>query len=155
MRHWILVVLSLPLALALAPAATSPAMAQAPDAAPDLAANAALKYWQAFALLPTLDKDQEKLLGEWDKIPLDAAALKLIRTSDTSRKYLHRAARLPRCDWSLDYEDGINLYLPHLGKAITLARLAALHARHELAQGHFQAGVDDATALLVLAGKID
>ena len=23
-----------------------------------------------------------------------------------SRVYLHRGAKLPRCDWSLDYEDG-------------------------------------------------
>lgn len=52
----------------------SPAAAQVPDARPDLGANAAMKYWQAFALLPTLDKDQEKLLQEWSKVSLDAAA---------------------------------------------------------------------------------
>ena len=28
--------------------------------------------------------------------------------------YLHRGAKLPRCDWSLDYEDGVSLRLPHL-----------------------------------------
>ena len=66
MRRAILVALFLPLAL-LPP---RPAAAQAPDARPDLGANAALKYWQAFALLPTLDKDQEKLLEKWNKVPL-------------------------------------------------------------------------------------
>jgi hypothetical protein len=150
MRFWSLVTLFLSLTgLPLAPAA------QAADAQTDLAANAALKYWQAFALLPTLDKEQEKLLVEWDTIPLDAAALKLVDSSAISRMYLHRGARLPRCDWSLDYQDGVNLYLPHLAKALTLARLAALHARHELTQGRFRAGVDDATAVLVLARKLD
>ena len=80
-----------------------------------------MKYWQAFALLPTLDKDQEKLLEQWNKVPLDAAALKLIERSRGSREYLHRGAKLPRCDWSLDYEDGLFLRLPYLPKARTLA----------------------------------
>ena len=70
-------------------------------------ANAALKYWQAFGLMPALDKDQEKLLHEWDKAPLDAAALKLIDRSRKSLAYLHRGAKLDRCDWGLDYEDGV------------------------------------------------
>src|SRR5271165_6375313 len=128
MRYGKLVTLFLPLVLVLSPA--SPATAQAPDAKPDLGANAAGKYWQAFALLPNLDKDQEKLLEQWNKVPLDAAALKLIDVSRGSLEYLHRGAKLPRCDWSLDYQDGPFLRLPYLGKARNLARLAALNARH-------------------------
>ena len=58
-----------------------PAPAQAPDAKPDLGANAAMKYWQAFALMPTPDKDQEKLLWDGYKAPVDAAAAKLIDES--------------------------------------------------------------------------
>jgi len=73
MQYGKLVKLFLPLVLVLSPA--SPATAQAPDTKPDLAANAAGKYWQAFALLPNLDKDQEKLLEQWTKVSLDAAAL--------------------------------------------------------------------------------
>src|SRR5262245_13141190 len=108
-----------------------PVTAQAPDAKPGLGANAAIKYWQACALLPALDKDQEKLLDQWNKVPLDAAAQKLIEKSRNSRVYLQRGAKLPRCDWSLNYEDGIFLLLPHAGKSRALARLVALHARHE------------------------
>ena len=89
----------------------APASAQTPARADG---NAAIKYWQAFGLLPALDKDQEKVLHEWDKAPLDAAALKLIEQSKNSLEYLHRGARLPRCDWALDYEDGIGLLFPHL-----------------------------------------
>ena len=100
-----------------------------------------MKYWQAFALMPTLDKDQEKLLEQWSKVPLDAAALKLIEMSQGSLEYLHRGAKLLRCDWSLDYEDGSFLRLPYLPKARTLARLAALHARHEFEQGHWKGGM--------------
>jgi hypothetical protein len=132
-----------------------PAAAQAPDARIDPASNAALKYWQAFALLPVVDKDQEKLLAQWNKIPLDAAALKLIEASRGSREFLHRGARLRGCDWSLDYEDGVFVRLPYLPKARTLAVLTALHARHEFEQGHRQAGWDDVTALLALGRHLE
>jgi hypothetical protein len=130
------------------------AAAQSPNATPDLRANAAMKYWQAFAVLPTMDKNQEKLLHEWNKVPLDAAALALIERSRNSRLYLHRGAKLPRCDWSLDSEDGVGLLLSHCPRSLTLARLAALHARHEFEQGHSKAGWDDVTAMLNLGRHV-
>lgn len=139
------------LALSLALLPPSPASAQATDAG----ANAAMKYGQAFALLPTMDKAQEKLLDEWKTAPLDAPALGLIEGSRLSRLYLHRGAKLPRCDWSLDYEDGILMHLPYLQKCLTLARLTALHARHEFEQGHGAAGWDDVIALLKLARDVE
>ena len=152
MRPWNFVAPLLSLIL-LAPTLTGTAQAQ--DARPDLGANAAMKYWQAFALLPVLDKDQEKLLDQWNKVPLDAAAQKLIDKSRISRVYLHRGAKLQRCDWSLDYQDGIFLRLPYLLKVRPLARLTALHARHEFEQGHWKAGAEDVTSLLKLARHIE
>jgi hypothetical protein len=128
--------------------------AQAPDAKLEPSANAAVQYWQAIALMPSLDKDQEKLLGEWDKAPLDAAALKLIDASRNSLMYLHRGAKLKHCDWGLDYDDGISLLLPHLAKARDLARLAALHARHEFERGNRKAARADATAIMALGRHV-
>jgi hypothetical protein len=131
------------------------AMGQSADAKVDLGANAALKYWTAFALVPSLDKDQEKLLENCTKAPLDAAALSLLDKSQGSRVYLHRGAKLERCDWSEDYEEGIRLLLPHLSKSRTLSRLGALHVRHEFEQGHWQAGAEDIAALLKLARHLE
>ena len=105
--------------------------------------------------MPALDKDREKILGEWNKVPLDVNALKLIDESRTSRTYLHRGSKLPHCDWSLDYEDGIGVLLPHLQNAVTLAHLAALHARHEFEQGHWKTGAEDVTALLRLTRHLE
>jgi hypothetical protein len=151
MRLWQIVALFVSLALY----PPCPAPAQAVDAKPDLGANAAMKYWQAFGLLPAVDKDQEKLLQKWNEVPFDPAALYLIDRSRLSRLYLHRGAKLPRCDWSLDYEDGISMWLPHGPKSLTLARLTALHARHEFEQGHWKAGAADVTALLKLARHVE
>jgi hypothetical protein len=133
----------------------TPSSATAQDAKPDLGANAALKYWTAFSALPPLDKDQEKLLENCNKVPLDAAALKLIDKSERSRTYLHHAAKIERCDWGLNYEEGWRLLLPYVGKGRTLARLAVLHARHELEQGHWKAGAEDVADLLKLARHLE
>ena len=128
-----------------------PRRAQVPDVKSDLAANAAMKYWQAFAQLPAIDKDQEKVLENWDKIPIDAAVLKLLNTSRSSLTYLRRGAKLQHCDWSLDYDDGIGLLMPQLAKARVLARLAGLQARHDFEKGRIQDGVENLTAMLTLA----
>jgi hypothetical protein len=137
--------------LAVCPAIAS---AQEPAADPDLAANAAVQYWQAFGLMPTLDKEQEELLQNWQTVPLDAAAVKLIDSGRNSVMYLRRGAKLSRCDWGLDYEDGIGMLLPHLAKARDLARLAALEARYNFEQGNRPAARENAHAMMVLARHV-
>lgn len=130
----------------------APASAQSPAKGDG---NAALKYWTAFGLLPATDKDQEKTLQEWDKVPLDAAAAKLIDQAGNSLQYLHRGAAMDRCDWAPNYEDGVRLLLPHLAKARTLAQLAALRARHRFAQGDAKGALADVVAMLRLARHVE
>ena len=130
----------------------APAPAQTPAKGD---ANAALKYWTAFALMPTLNEEEGKLVQDWDKVPLDAAALKVIDQSKNSLVYLHRGAALAKCDWAPNYEDGMRLLLPHLAKARNLAQLAALRARHQFEQGNPRAGMADVIALLRFARHIE
>jgi hypothetical protein len=115
-----------------------------------------MKYWQAFALLPTLDEDQAKLLQNWREVPIydGSAALKLSDASRMSRVYLHRGAKLPRCDWSLDDEDGPGLHMSHCPRSLNLARLALLHARQEFEQGHGKEGWEDLTDVLKLGRHV-
>lgn len=152
MRPWSLAALALALAAPTAPAAPPPN--RAPDAAHDLAANAALKYWEAFALMPTLDKGQEARLARWNTTPLDDEMRKLAAASAESLRSLRRGAKLRRCDWGHDYDDGLNLLLPHLAKSRDLARLAALHARSEFEQGRPEAAAEDAVAILALSRHV-
>jgi hypothetical protein len=136
---------------ALCPAITR---AQPPAAASHESENAALQYWQAFTLMPVLDDDQRELLDNWQTIPLDDTASKLVESSRSSLMYLRRGAKLRHCDWGLDYDDGIGLLLPHLAKARELARLAALHARYSFEQGDRQSAREDAHAMMVLARHV-
>lgn len=120
----------------------------------DLAANAAMKYWQAFTHMPPRDEAQQDRLRTWPTTSLVDAARKLVADSGNSFLYLRRGAALPRCDWSLNYEDGVGLLLPHLDKARTLTLLACLKARVALADGHPTDGVDDLLAAMTLGRHV-
>jgi hypothetical protein len=131
------------------------AMAQRPAGQSELGPNAALQYWQAFAQMPALSDEQQKILDKWSTVSLeDPAVEKLATEAHKSMMYLHRAARLERCDWGLDYDDGVSLMLPHLAKARDLARLAALHARYEMERGNSRALRDDATGMMAMARHV-
>jgi hypothetical protein len=127
---------------------TSFARAQVADAGSP--ANAAIQYWQAFALMPTLDSQQEQRLEKWNSVPLDDEVQKLIAASHGSLRYLRRGAAIAACDWGLDYNEGMSLMLPHLAKARTLARLAALRARFAFEQGRNDDALSDAHAIMAL-----
>ena len=121
---------------------------------PPVSENAALQYWQAFATMPALDAEQEKLLQNWDTAPLDESVNKLLDESQTSLMFLHRGAQLRECDWGLDYRDGAKMYLPHLIRARTLARLAALDSRRAFEAKDFDRGHDDAFGMITLARHV-
>jgi hypothetical protein len=136
-------------------------LAQSPDVIaqpavefPPVSDNAALQYWQAFATIPTLDADQEKLLQNWATVPLDEAATKLLDQSQTSLMFLHRGAQRRECDWGLDYRDGGQLFLPHLIRARTLARIAALDARQAFENKDYKRAHDDAFGMVTLARHV-
>jgi hypothetical protein len=132
----------------------APLAAQPRAGTADLAANAALKYWQAFAHLPPRNDEQQRRIGDWRATPLDAQARRLVEDSQNSFLYLRRGAALSRCDWSLNYEDGIGLLLPHLDRSRTLTLLACLRARLALADGHPADALDDVLAIFALGRHV-
>jgi hypothetical protein len=114
------------------------------DAPCDLDANAALKYWQAFAQLPKLtDVEEHKLNEECLTMPLDAHARELVDKAAYAFRMVHRAAALPRCAWGLGLEEGIDLLIPHVQAARTLSSLACLRARIRFEDGHNAEAIDD------------
>lgn len=126
------------------------ACAQPVSEKPRDSGNAAMKYWQAIALLPNFDDKQEKLLENWKTVPL-ADTSNLLQTSQAMMKYLRRASACSHCYWDLDYNEGALLLLPHLAKCRTLGRLAALQIRSEFASGKPASAVDSFLTLVTLA----
>lgn len=121
------------------------------DTPPKPADNAALKYWQAFATLPPLEKaEEDRLRTESSTMHLDADARDLLAKADYSLRMLHRAAALPRCDWGVGFDDGIEALLPHAQAARVLSSLAFLRARTRFEAGRTGDAIDDIVAALTL-----
>jgi len=120
----------------------------------DIGVNAALRYWQAFAVMPELTKEQETLVRTWKVIDLDKKSGSVVKSSGLALRLLQQGAAMGACDWSVDWENGVSAVLPHLGKARRLARLAMLRARHCLAEGKKGQAVSDALACIALARHV-
>src|SRR5262249_23245203 len=108
------------------------------DVSTDLGANAALKYWQAFATLPKFtDAEQSRLMAEDLTMPVDAQARESVGKAEYALRMMHHGARLPRCDWGIGWEeDGVEVLLPQMTAARVLSSLACLRARIRFADGH-------------------
>ena len=125
------------------------------DAPPERDGNAALKYWQAFATLPTLTHDEQyKLYRDCLSMPLDARARELVGKADYSLEMMRRGAALPRCDWGITYEDGVYLRVPQGPAARTLAALACLRARLRFEAGRNAEALDDVVAAMTLGRHV-
>ena len=126
-------------------AATPPATRTTP--------NAALFYWQAFAVMPTLTDDERKAFEAAVKDPRSKVTPELepvVSRFKSSLKEMHRGTKVADCDWQLDYSEGPHLMLPHLQKARELARAAILRARLRFATGEVDAAIDDVMATLIM-----
>lgn len=125
------------------------------DDPPDLGANAALRYWQGFASLPKLSKDEESQLNaECLTMPLDARAHRLALESTYALRMMHYGAALPRCAWGIVEEEGIEAHLPHAQAARVMSSLACLRARIHLEEGRKAEAVDDLVAATILGRQV-
>ena len=132
----------------------APAAAEEPFVAPPVDDNAALQYWQAFVVMPTFDEEQQKLLEHSADVPIDDSVRKLLGQAQTSLMFMHRGAKLPRCNWGLDYADGLQLHLPQLLGARTLSRVAALDIRRAFEEHQFDVARDDAIDAIILGRRV-
>src|SRR6516165_4491504 len=144
---------SLCLATAILALPSGHASAEAPS---DLGANAALKYWQAFATLPKFtDAEQTRLMSEHLTMPLDARAREVVSKAEYALRMMHHGAMLPRCDWGIDWEaDGIEVLLPQMGAARVLSSLACLRARIRFEEGRRAEALDDLVAAIRMGRQV-
>jgi len=129
--------------------------AEEPFTSPTNVTNAALVYWQAFALLPQLSEDDIKLLNQLgtDDKPLDETVTLLASSSIALDLTQHVKPDTP-CRWEV-IENGINTHLPHLSKARLLARLLVLRAKNDANAGTSSAAVDHLSRALLIARNVD
>ena len=116
-------------------------------AQPASSRNAALRYWMAFAVLhdPPADQATAELLDRvasgtspWDEAKLG----KILDENREAIEMLQRAAKLPACDWGLEYELGPRTPIAHLAKGRVLGRLNGVAAARLAARGQLAQAVD-------------
>ncbi|MCA9071907.1 MAG: hypothetical protein KDA84_23425, partial [Planctomycetaceae bacterium] len=115
------------------------------------ARNAALSYWQGFALIPSLSESEQKLRDQ----VLNGAAVnedvkRIVAKSEDSLRFLHRGAQLKTAAWGIAWDEGPYALLPHLSKARELTRLALVRARVRFAEHQPKEAVDDIIASMTL-----
>ncbi len=120
------------------------------ESGPDSNANAALKYWQAFATLPVFTDAENQKIGDCLTTPLDDSARKILTNSEYSLTMMHYATAIPRCEWGITFEDGVYARLPHAIAARVLSSLACLRARTRFEAGQNADAIDDIIAAMTL-----
>ena len=115
--------------------------------------NAALSYWQGFALMPPMDDPTRQRMASIMRgdSSVDDDMRKLVAASENSLDFLYRGANIESCGWGLAYETGPYAYLPHLGKARELSRVALIRARIRFDAGQAEEGMKDTIAAIQLA----
>ncbi len=121
-------------------------------AADPVADNAALHYWRAFSVFPSLsDKQEESLRAAIEKPgPIHEETAKMIELGRASLKELHRGAACSRCVWGTPLEEGAEVLLPHCAKVRQLVRLACARAHLRFQQHRPAEAIDDLMAAMTL-----
>jgi hypothetical protein len=116
-------------------------------AQPAPSTNAALRYWMAFAVLrdPPADQATAELLDRvaagtspWDETKLGT----ILDDNRAALEIMQRAAKLPTCDWGLEYELGPNTPIAHLAKGRALGRLNGVSGARLASRGQIAEAVD-------------
>jgi hypothetical protein len=121
-----------------------------PARKPNFNGNAALLYWQAFAQLSQLPPAERLVVDyyeEKDKAPAKVRD-EIFQKTAGAAKTIHRAVRMPRCDWEEDFGDE---WPPHVQMCRSLCRFLAFRARYEIEHGQPRAAVDDLLAGLTVS----
>ncbi len=134
--------------------AISTAARAEPKANSDLGQNAALKYWQAIAMLPVLAEDERDLVSSPLESPVDRRMREVIAKAEPALKLMHKGALIESCDWGTDMSEGFGILLPHCSKVRELARLAVLRARTRLVDGDIIEAYVDLVSTLQFAHHV-
>jgi hypothetical protein len=152
-----------PIRLALHPApATPPALRYRllPELIEQKPGNAADLYRKAVPLLK-LTADDNKQFDEWEKLPPERLPVEDVRRLLAGYKealdLIDQGARREYCDWGLAERlrmSGVNALLPEIQPMREAARLLALRARTEVAEGHFDRAAHTLRTGLTLAKHV-
>lgn len=116
-------------------------------AMPSETRNAALRYWLAFAELqdPPADQETQELLEKTAAglVPWNESRLgPILDSNEVAILAMHRATKLPECDWGLEYDRGPRASIAYAPRARVLARLNTLYGMRLASKGDSKQAVE-------------
>jgi hypothetical protein len=152
-----------PIRLTLHPmAATPPALRYRllPEMIEQTPGNAAELYKKAVPLLK-VSADDDKQFDEWEKLPPEklpvAEVRRVLAGYQEGLDLIDRGARCEYCDWGLPERlriAGVNAVLPEIQPMRVAARLLAVRARAQIAEGQFEQAARTIRTGLALAKHV-
>ena len=122
--------------------------------------NAMHLYEQAFAALPVWDEDSPEFAMDEEGvlIPLSDDIRMIVEQAQPALALLHKAAKLPECQWPADYSAGaeawIGMHMSYLGNTRALTRYALPAAQVALAEGRHDKAMQLLADCLILADHV-
>ena len=147
-ENWSMASLRFRLLIAIAGLLAATAGARAQAKFPQDSDNAALRYWTALTEVRSIfdeDEPTQKLLWATAKgeIPWDENKLgPILERNANALRAMQRGAKLPECNWGLDYRLGVSTPVEMVMRARGLELLNTLEGIRELAKGNGQAAVN-------------
>jgi len=120
--------------------------------------NPAMLYYRAFLMPwePMSETNRNYLStkqGKEQKLPERFG--QIVANHDNQFELVRRAAHATvPCDWGIDFSDGPNIMLPHLGRAKVVCQIAQLRAVWDLQNGRQDDARDDMLAAFVLGRNV-
>ena len=119
--------------------------------------NAAVGYWKAFAMMVEPSKsmnDLDELINK--EKDLQVKDLQWLHSYRSSIKEAIKMSSFERCRFVLpvDYPEGFELLLPHLGKVRLLAKILVLDALRLAKKGQWQQAMDRYVSVLRMAEHV-
>lgn len=117
--------------------------------------NAALVYYRAYLLDPGPDRPWSMSLSKFlsGNGPLDDDAKYDLRIREHKIELIETAAKIPKCDWGLEYSDGFS-QSNHFSMMIQLANLLAADAKRLAIEGQHRAALKRSLTIRQLARHI-
>lgn len=117
--------------------------------------NAALVYWQAVAVTPALTDQQKQVIWDRSAISPDLEVCKeILSRLDPAAQLLRRAARLPRCEWGINWNESPFVFFPVYSKLRDLAYAVRFRVLMESRSGRLDQCLEDGLALCVFTRQI-
>ena len=108
--------------------------------------NSMLLWSQSIQNMGTRDEKQDEQVQTWLAMPPDQLPQREVQQVlggySGSLRYARLASERNRAEWEFPWEEGINMLMPSLNDYRRLARLLALQARMQIAQGNLDEAVE-------------